>query len=349
MALVAGVILGTGCTSIGPGAVRRDRFSYSDAVAASWKSQMLLNLVKNRYLDPPIYLDVGQIVSGYTLETGVSLSGQVSPQSMRGDTFGALGARGTFTDRPTITYSPMTGDKFLQGFLDPIQPARVLALIRAGYAADFILTLSLDSLNGWHNQQVSATVGRKADPQFFQAAKLLGELQAAGALGVRVDQPTNGSPSLRLFLRTDRLESSVQSVAKELGTLLSLEEGSSSWRIVQTPLRGGTGEIGIATRSLMQMLGALSLGVEIPASHLERRLVPPVSLLPPVEQRLLSVRSGPKEPDDAFVAVRYEDAWFWIAHDDWISKRTFSSIIFLFTLSDASGTERLPVITIPVQ
>ncbi len=225
----------------------------------------------------------------------------------------------------------------------------MLALLRSGYAADFILTLSLDSLNGWHNQQVSATASRNPDPQFFRAAALLGQLQAAGVVGVRVEQTTNGSPSLRLFLRTDRLEGPTQSVATELGALLSLDAGSSSWLIVQSPLRGGRGELGLATRSLMQMLGALSLGVEIPASHLERRLVQPGSRLPPEEQRLLTVRSGPKEPVGSFVAVRYEDAWFWIANDDWKSKRTFSSILFLFTLSDAGGTDRLPVITIPAQ
>ena len=39
---------------------------------------MLRNLVRLRYADAPVFLDVGQIVSGYSWERGVSVSGQLA-------------------------------------------------------------------------------------------------------------------------------------------------------------------------------------------------------------------------------------------------------------------------------
>src|SRR5262245_45099886 len=94
----------SGCRHLGPRTVSQDRFDYSTAVAESWKEQTLLNIVKLRYLDLPLFLDVAQIVSGYSLETTASVGGQISSSgAVQGNSL-LLGAQGRFVDRPTITY-----------------------------------------------------------------------------------------------------------------------------------------------------------------------------------------------------------------------------------------------------
>lgn len=45
-----------GCSGIGPRFLTRDRFDYTAAISDSWKDQMLLNMVKIRYADAPVFL-----------------------------------------------------------------------------------------------------------------------------------------------------------------------------------------------------------------------------------------------------------------------------------------------------
>src|SRR5271168_402926 len=108
-----------GCSAkLGPGTIPRDRFDYSGAIVRSWKEQMLLNMVRVRYMDPPVFLDVQQVVQQYTLEG----TGAISAPGWTGDTTIAPAAAvaGRWAESPTITYLPLNGDKFSKGLLQPV-------------------------------------------------------------------------------------------------------------------------------------------------------------------------------------------------------------------------------------
>jgi hypothetical protein len=103
--LLAGL---NGCASIGPGTVARDRFDYTTAISDSWKAQMLLNVVKLRYADAPVFLDVASVINqtGYTGTLGVSGSWFQNPFS----SFAGVTATGLYGEKPTVTYLPISGE-----------------------------------------------------------------------------------------------------------------------------------------------------------------------------------------------------------------------------------------------
>ena len=46
------------CSSLGPGNLQRDRLDYNDAVSESGKEMLLKNIVRLRYADSPLFLNV---------------------------------------------------------------------------------------------------------------------------------------------------------------------------------------------------------------------------------------------------------------------------------------------------
>jgi hypothetical protein len=218
-----------GCASIGPGTVTRDRFDYTSAVAESWKSQMLLNLVKLRYGDTPVFLDVGQIVSGYTLETTVQAGGTIysSTGAVPGvpDSSISLGAQGRYTDRPTITYAPLVGERFARAMMTPLPPPALLGLIQAGYPVDVVLRLTVHEVNGIRNRYGGDYRARPADPEFHALLRDLRRIQLAGGIGLRVERIDRESAVL-MALR-HKVEPEIAEASLAVRTLLGLERDRS--------------------------------------------------------------------------------------------------------------------------
>lgn len=74
-----------------------DRFDYSSAIADSWKQQTLQNIVKLRYMDLPVFVDVTSIVAGYSMQTGVSVNGVLSSGKAVQGNYLAAGGQAIYT------------------------------------------------------------------------------------------------------------------------------------------------------------------------------------------------------------------------------------------------------------
>ena len=335
------------CAHIGPATVTADRFDYNTAIGNSWKEQTLLNIVKLRHADIPVFIDVASIVSGYSMETTVSIGGEMFP-STSSDKL-AVGGAGRFTDRPTITYVPKTGEKFLRSLLTPIDPKNIFFMLQAGYPADFILGLSVESFNGVRNRSASALARRDADPEFVRAMQLLREIQLEGGFGMRVEVGADKRQTAVLFFRRHDVSAEFVSKAAEVRRLLRLAPDRQKYVIVYSPVPGEEGELAVNSRSILQIMTTFASYVDAPDAH--ELATSDVSQRTGKQDPAGDVRihSGDAKPADAHVTVKYKNRWYWIDDSDAETKRALSAIMLLFTLTDEVSNEATPLITIPAQ
>jgi hypothetical protein len=353
--LLLTVLAMVGCGSIGPGTVTRDRFDYTGAVAESWKSQMLLNLVKLRYGDTPVFLDVGQIVSGYTVEGTLSAAGTVFSTSgaVPGvpDSSVAVGAQGRYTDRPTITYAPLVGERFARSMMTPLPPAALLSLIQAGYPVDLVLRLTVHEVNGIRNRYGGDARARPADPEFLTLLHNLRRIQLAGGIGLRVKR-VDRDTAILLTLR-QQVDPATAEAIRAARTALGLAPGAQEIQVVYGSVASSDAELAILSRSILEVLIDLSSFIGVPEAHVaERRVGPthddevgPEGVLP----TLIRITSSTERPGDTFAVIRYRGHWFSIDDRDMRSKRLFSFLMFIFTLVETGGKEGAPILTIPTQ
>jgi hypothetical protein len=342
----------TGCHSIGPGTVARDRFEYSGAISESWKRQTLLNIVKLRYLDPPIFVDTGQIVAGYSLETTFNAGGQISSEfAVQGDS-ATLGGSAKYTDRPTITYTPLTGNRFVKGLMMPLSLESVFFMIESGWPADGVLFATVASINGLKNQQSSIEGFVPADADFLRALVLMRKMQLSGAVAVRIRQNAQKQQTTILTLRSKDIAPQTLEDSLELRQLLKLDPDAQEFTLVHGATATNDKEVAVLTRSILQEMATMAAQVDVPEQDVRqgRTLAGWESISnDPSAIRLIQIHSSASSPADAFVEVHYRDRWFWIDDRDLKSKRTFSFMMMLFTLADTGEKEPLPLITIPAQ
>jgi len=341
----------TGCGGIGPHSVARDRFDYTGALGDSWKEQMLINTVKLRYGDTPVFLDVASVISQYQVAAQMNLGFTwVHPGTSVATNSQSVAGMAQYVERPTITYMPLSGEKFARSLMKPLPPPAILSLIQAGYPIDLVLRFCVHTVNGVRNRYGGASRAHPADSEFYPILQRMRRIQDSGAIGLRV-QKTNEMEGVVMSFR-GKVDPSVQEDILFVRKTLMLDPSAGDIRVVYGSVARDDKELALLTRSLLEIIIDLASYIEVPSVHVDEKRVNPTMPgemvqgvpVPP----LISIHSAIDKPEDAFIAVPYRNYWFWIDDRDLSSKTLFSFLMFIISLTETGGVkEGAPIITVP--
>lgn len=336
-----------GCTGIGPNTISRDRFNYTKAISDSWKSQLMLNMVMIRYGDAPVFLDITSIINSYSVET--QMEGNLLWINPGAGSEHGIGGLAKYTDRPTITYNPLSGQKFARSLMTPVSITALLHFMKSGQPIELVFRLYIHSINSVRNRDAGSLRSRAADPEFYALIEKLHRIREAGAVGIKVVKEDRTLIPMIIFQKTadEEVMADIAAVYRILGLNPDVREFPLVFRTVPENDR----EIAILTRSLLEVIDDLASYIQVPQVHVEENRVSPTLLdktgVGMDVDPAIRIYSSPEKPSDAFVAVHYDGYWFWINNRDLRSKIIFSYIMFIFTLTETEGASGAPIVTIP--
>lgn len=361
---LAALLLG-GCQTakVGPRALRTFQGAYNEAITMNKDEQLLQNIVRLRYRDNPVFLEVNKITqtndrgdsSGFGLEkvflgggNGGKFTGTMKP---------SVGASGK--NQSLIDFGELKGKDFVQKLLTPIQLPIVMSMLESGWRPERIFNLCVQRVNSLYNAQSAGGPTPHFAPEykrFYRWTELLTRLYRAHILEFGDKPETNFSD---LYMRINDNPVFKKEIA-EFKSLAGLDSNGNWFKIKDNFADMGPSKITLRCRTLLSMLFFLSQGVDVPQKDRDAGLVTTTKNLDgsifdwnDISRRLLKVHfsesSSKMRPAGAYVACRYRDNWFYIKDDDSESKATFLLMNQIFTLQSASYKKSEPTLVIAGQ
>ena len=143
----------SGC--VGPKAVRYTRMRYNEVIRDTNDQQLLLNIVRLRYADSPVFIDLPNITSQFEVAGRGNYLGGTGNQ-FPGHTnlgFGELSLR----DTPTLSYHPREGREIAKALLTPLS-ADLFSVVNAGANIEQLLLMTINDINDVPNAPGATTL-----------------------------------------------------------------------------------------------------------------------------------------------------------------------------------------------
>lgn len=336
------------------------RDCYNKSMQMTNKEQMLLNLVRLRYLDTPFFLNVNNITTQFTYRT--SGTADIPIPGFTTTNPAIAGGEVVWQNQPTIQYTPLEGHAFASQLLSPIELATLQRLILSGWNLELVFQIAVQSFDAFLNAPEASGPIPEYIPKyekFFEAIELLRYFQKRSELqvGVKMEKCPKGHPQEGVTKRHLQIAFPKEDPrAKELVKLLTGVIEKPDYYILNLELGfNRRGKIGIMPRSLLSCMYYLSSGVEVPEQDQKRGFVP-MTMDHSGEEfdwsdvigRLMRIECSYCKPCYSYVSVKYKNRWFYIREDDLVSKKTFVLLLQLYNLQSKDVQSQGPILTIPI-
>lgn len=339
-----------GCVSTGPPAISNGRMAYNEVINYTEDQQLLNAIIRDRYGLTFSLLSVSSVTANVKFRS--ALGAEFSTWGGSGDVGNltplAMGA--SYEDNPTISYSPVGGELVLRQLMSPIGVDEGFLLM--SFARDRTIV----------NRYVYKRINDLVIPEEGSLPKnvqrmqeIYGELYDLGVFqfGLASDSDPE-SPSYVLIM--SNYSEAEGAKIREYLELLGVDAAGVNGGPVIIPTGPDSIDheenfVSVATRSVYAWMKLAGSKVELPEPHLRSGIVDPGdNWKGPSSDRLITIRSAAQKPDNASVAIRFKDWWFYIAETDLRSKDSFRLIKLLFSLrlNPEGRSAQVPVLTVPI-
>jgi hypothetical protein len=197
--------------------------------------ELLLNIVRLRYGDPPAELEVSGIAAQYELSATAEARPFFGAPNPAGSTFHTFSSilpfvGSTGANRPTISMTPVHSGEIVARYLRPISLEGVALLAETSWPISDIFRMWLEGMNGVPNAPTASGPTRSFPPdyaEFRRATDLLQTLQDRGELTFRkTEEDILGDP-----IPAERISGEAIVEAQKAGFEYRLSADRKSWRL----------------------------------------------------------------------------------------------------------------------
>ncbi len=169
-----------GC--LGPQAVKTTRLKYNEAFRKTSAEQTLLNIVRLRYADTPVFLDLPSITSQFEATGGGNYSYGLNGEGPGRTNLG--GMEFLFRDSPTLSFQPKVGEEFGRSLAKPLD-VELIRLVLATTKISPFLTMAVNDINDVSNAAEATAMIPKVPAENYQFRALAAQfdqLEQQGAI-----------------------------------------------------------------------------------------------------------------------------------------------------------------------